>query len=165
MTFIPPDDAAAEARARLDEIQASRHQAYDEPTPLSTLIFGFQGRLGRPAYFGCNVVVFVCALPLMVFGASVGENGAEGVGLTMIVAGAVVLVCGTLALTIKRLHDIGMSGAHAFWIYAIILMNGHISEGSGMGLIRVGVALWLLFMPGQPEDNEYGPAPGMESEE
>jgi uncharacterized membrane protein YhaH (DUF805 family) len=77
-------------------------------------------------------------------------------------AGIILSAWGSLALTVKRLHDMGMTGAHILWITPIAFVSYEAGEAAHSlvpKLVGVCIALWLLFAPGQAEDNEYGPAP------
>lgn len=61
-------------------------------------------------------------------------------------------------LVVKRLHDIGLSGKHIFWIYGMGFVSGFFSIFDNiiaqiiyvlLGLAQLGVFLWLLFKPGE----------------
>ena len=173
MTFTPPDPVAvaADARARLDQVNRdaaaaaeTAHRSSHAPlTLLPALLFVFEGRLARLPYFGCNLLVVVGAGLFALFGVNFAEDGAGFAGIPLILAAVVVGLWGGLAINIERLHDIGMNGAHAWWIYAVILAHSGLSRGSqlegAMWVVHFGVGLWLTLMPGQPEDNEYGRVP------
>jgi uncharacterized membrane protein YhaH (DUF805 family) len=80
------------------------------------------------------------------------------------IALAVVLTWSTLAISAKRLHDLGMSALHLIWICAIGTASRATEESqpliSGLfGVAELIVWLFLLFAPGEPGDNQYGSAP------
>ena len=92
----------------------------------------FTGRAGRPEFwwfFLLQVAVYVVASMVH--------------GLIYVVAMLALLVP-AIAVGARRLHDTGKSG----WFMLL-------------GLIPVVglVLLYFMALPGQPQDNEYGPAP------
>jgi uncharacterized membrane protein YhaH (DUF805 family) len=129
-------------------------------------LFGFEGRLARLPYFGYGLLLAILGLVPVRIGIALGDGGA--LEASLILAGLISAVWGVVAITIKRLHDMGMSGAHAFWISTISLISiaPHRSLRMDPGFawsmwaIECGIVLWLLLAPGQPEDNQYGPVPG-----
>jgi uncharacterized membrane protein YhaH (DUF805 family) len=73
------------------------------------------------------------------------------------------------ALTVKRLHDLDMAGAHAIWITAIeisalaLTVSAYIATASGPLTVVVWIAvvaarLWLIFTRGSIGANRYGPS-------
>ena len=77
-------------------------------------------------------------------------------------------IYGTVNLAAKRLHDLGMSGWHLAWIYAVSFfgtMMGMTQSTFGSIvylitlLVSAGIGFWLLLMPGQDHDNQFGLVP------
>jgi len=147
-----------------------------------TLAFVPGGRIGRLNYFLVFLALFLVsllALIVMIFtvGFSIlasGNPGAAGMGMAMgmtflsIVALYLVSQYVSVVVTVKRLHDIGLSGWHAAWIYAIGLLDGILLSSDGivssllgvlLGLVWLGAWIWLQATPGEATANEYGYAP------
>jgi len=134
-------------------------------------LFGFRGAVGRLAYF---LATFVLAA--VMFGAVLGGmftayfsalfNGVEGAVNVAVVVALIAVVChwSVLALTAKRLRDIGLSGWHSLWVIALspaLRMGGVVAASyeAGMPLLEPlkggwGVAfhaisfVWLLVYGG-----------------
>lgn len=130
--------------------------------------FDFHGRMARLPYFGYSLLAALFLFISIMVGILVVAGG-DGAGVGVLLGGLVVLVgfgfglTASVAITIKRLHDIGLTGLHCIWIYMISLAGGAFPSDSVMGVLAnvaaIGVGLWLLFAPGQKADNDYGPAP------
>lgn len=105
----------------------------------------FTGRARRSEYW---YFVLFHVLIVITLGATAAILGSE-MGSQVIVLVAIVYVLGTilpsLALIIRRLHDIGKSG----WYYFV----------SFIPLIGSIWLLVLLFTEGDRGDNQYGPDP------
>jgi hypothetical protein len=77
----------------------------------------------------------------------------------------VLLFVGGFSLTIRRLHDMGLSGYHAIWVSAAQAAWAPLSYGlpevmlAGLPLAAVGV--WLLFWPGNRGPNRFGEKAGL----
>ena len=108
-------------------------------------LFSFQGRANRAWYFWHTlldgVVMFGLILMIVIVGGILGSPlfilPAVGVAVAGVVAG--------LAITVKRLHDIGRPGWH-WWLLMIPLYN-------------IYLALVLLFKQGSIGPNEFGHNP------
>ena len=128
---------------------------------LNTL-FSAQGRLARLPYFGYTIltkVIMILALLGLVF--SFTSHGGIAIGLAMIILVPVLIAMfwASINLTIKRLHDFNFSGMHTIWIYVLAFGTGAFQQsdfGILLSLVSFGVSLWLLFMPGSPEPNNFG---------
>jgi len=97
----------------------------------------FSGRAGRKEYWMFVLFNFIFALAAFLLGLIT-------FGLLYIVYVVAVFVP-TLAVSIRRLHDIGKSG----WYYLI-------------NLIPIAGPIWFLVLmctDSQPGDNQYGPNP------
>jgi uncharacterized membrane protein YhaH (DUF805 family) len=130
--------------------------------------FGFHGRIGRVTYFGFNVMNTVAgALVVTVAVANMVRHNDQSsvmLSLALMAVTLIALMWSGLALLIKRLHDIGLAGTHAIWIYLLGISSGAIAAHSAMlgatlMLANLGVALWLLFQRGQDSANRYGDIP------
>jgi uncharacterized membrane protein YhaH (DUF805 family) len=136
-------------------------------------LFGFTGRIARLPYFGYSILVGILFIATMVAGGVMiaavaggqGRGGAALLGLLVIACGFIAFLWAGVALMVKRLHDLGMSGLHAIWIYAVHMGGSLVAHQSPalailLYLAAFCIALWLWFGPGQPAANEYGPVPG-----
>lgn len=148
-----------------------------------SLLFGFRGRIGRLTYFlGGLGMAAVLILPLIVLGAMVfgaimsgqrsGAAALLGLGLLALVPIPFILWSG-LALTAKRLRDIGLEPIFAMPAYMVfnLLDTGAANampaaaafHGAHQTLLGVLVSLaWglgLLFWPGQSGQSGAGAPP------
>lgn len=111
----------------------------------------FSGRARRKEYWMFVLFNFIFALVASLIDLGIGllTFAAFGFGLLSILYALAVFVPG-LAVSVRRLHDIGKSG----WYYLIIL-------------IPIAGQIWLLVLlctDSQPGDNKYGPNPKGEEE-
>jgi uncharacterized membrane protein YhaH (DUF805 family) len=126
------------------------------------------GRLGRLAYFGYSILLWlVLALIalIMIWPAYNTPNQTPVIVLVSVIVGAVG-IWGGLALTVKRLHDLDMSGWHYLWMGLLpAFING---VGRGIQSLPIAVAggvlslifgLYLLFWPGTDGSNRFGYPP------
>jgi uncharacterized membrane protein YhaH (DUF805 family) len=125
----------------------------------------FEGRLARLPFFGRGVFLGVVAAALAM--ASIPffsrEGLSWGLGLLIVVAALVLLAVGSLSLIVRRLHDLGLSGYHAIWVFAAETVWVPLSYGPPevmlAGLPLAAVGLWLLFWPGNRGPNRFGEKP------
>jgi len=134
---------------------------------LEAFIF-LSGRLGRLAYFGYSIL-FALVLGLIAAILILPTRNSPNGGTVLIVAViiiSVIAIWGGIALSVKRLHDLDMSGWHYVWM---ILAPGML-QGFGKvfeipmlsivgGLISLGVWIYLQFWPGTPGSNRFGYQP------
>jgi uncharacterized membrane protein YhaH (DUF805 family) len=124
------------------------------------ILFAFDGRLARLAYLRysamAGIVLLLAIVPtyflLLAF---------KPLGMAAVVVIVVAALWMTVALTVKRLHDIGLPGAHAAWILVLDLATiGSSQVNVAIGMVVFAAAflagLWLLLMPGERDDNAYG---------
>lgn len=120
------------------------HRSVGPIRALSLLILNlnnFKGRSSRGAYWWASILwatLIVTALAGIISGVSlvVPEAGVLLTGVSFI--GFYL----TLAVYVRRLHDVGMSGWHYLWNFTII---------GGMVLVL------FLATAGKGEENKYGP--------
>lgn len=146
----------------------------------------FDGRARRSEYglfiiLQLIILMVVLAPPLFLFGLGTDaapkwclKNGyfnTELIWLIFTWVYAIIqlaLLTPGLAVTVRRLHDIGLRGTWAFLLIvpaASVLIfaepSSHLSlwfRGGGVGLLILLIQLLALFViPSQPRDNEYGP--------
>lgn len=131
---------------------------------LKFVFFSFRGRLGRLAYLGYGLLALLVCGIIVAIGAGFGANGALAPAVVFIGVGCVLMFWSSLAMTIKRLHDMDLSGRHLWWIYGINAVAGAMQDISPawnavIGALNFGVAIWLLVTRGTNGDNHYGPSP------
>ena len=83
----------------------------------------------------------------------------------MLMAGVIGSIWTVVALTVKRLHDMGHDGLHAAWIFVSGVVGAVVGELSVevaliCAIASVSGGLWLMFAASEPRGNRYGPAPG-----
>jgi uncharacterized membrane protein YhaH (DUF805 family) len=127
--------------------------------------FSFEGRLARLPFFGRGFYLGVIAVALAMV--SIPFFSRESLwwwfGIPIVIASLVLLGVGSFSLTIRRLHDMGLSGYHAIWVGAAQAAWAPLSYGpsevmlAGLPLAAVGV--WLLFWPGNRGPNRFGERP------
>lgn len=105
----------------------------------------FQGRAQRKEYWMFTLFNFLAMVLLGSVGALLGGGGEGGLGdVLQGLYGLGVLVPG-IAVTVRRLHDIGKSG---WWgLVALIPLIGSL------------ILIYFAVKDSQPETNEYGPNP------
>lgn len=114
-----------------------------------TLLFSFEGRVGRGAYWGLMVVslllfaIFGGASVMSMMNASDPAAAGSGISMLGMLAG-LLSVWPALAIQAKRWHDVDKS---AWWI----LINLVPAVGGLIALVFNG------FIAGTPGRNRYGP--------
>lgn len=112
----------------------------------------FQGRASRKEFWGFALFFFLATLALVTAGAildgAIGNLDAEQpVFLTLLpLAGVLAMLVPSIAVTVRRIHDIGLSG----WFYLL-------------GFIpTIGSLIILVFalVPSQKQANKWGEGPG-----
>ncbi|THF61207.1 DUF805 domain-containing protein [Pseudothauera rhizosphaerae] len=132
-----------EREARAAELAARRAGSGTAPRTggggggAALLSFSFAGRFGRLDYFSASLLSSVIAFALIWLAVVTGVNGLAGLG--MLLSFIYALRCVAL-----RLHDTGRTG----WLALVAIVP----------LIGALMMLALLFIGGEEEDNEYGPA-------
>ena len=120
------------------------------------ILFGLEGRLARLAYLHHMVVANIVVL-LAMLAAYFLLLAFKPLGIVAVACIAIGAVWMSVALVVKRLHDIGLSGMHVAWIAAIDLVAILTSSAAPVtGLACLAILLWLLLAPGEAEDNAYG---------
>ncbi|AGB43496.1 putative membrane protein [Mesorhizobium australicum WSM2073] len=158
-----PAQAGTASTARAPQAQQfgrSSESATAEPSDLwgyfwrglTQNYFNFAGRARRKEYWGYCLFWVVCLL--IVGGIGIFTDIEMGNFDTDVSAAVTVGLCGTfllatllpgLGMTVRRLHDIGLSG----WLYLVILIPS------------IGSLIILVFalIPTQARENQWGPVP------
>ncbi len=122
--------------------------------PIKFVWFAFTGRLNRKAYWlkgvlPVNMIAFVLQVFSGLTGLGLGGNvGTTLVGMTLLVVFVPYIVFSIwvgLALTIKRLHDLGSSG---WWVFGFLIP-----------FYNVWLAIKVMFFRGDIGPNRFGPDP------
>lgn len=120
-------------------------------------------------------IVGICLIMLPVFfllavGTGFGASVSGGIftsvtfAITFLMFVAMYMYVAVVTMS-KRLHDLGLSGWHSAWIIAVwIFSNGTSETNPGvvaimLSMVSLLVGLWLIFAPGQPHANRFGPVP------
>lgn len=139
---------------------------------LFKLYFSREGELSRLPFFlsylglmfGYGVFLGIMMFMFMVvIGFGIAGGGSKGFALGIIglafatIPVSLIVFYSSVVITVKRLHDLGLSGIHVIWIFGINLLTGFTSLFDNiffqifsliMALAQIGIALWLLFTPG-----------------
>src|SRR3984957_6869442 len=107
-------------------------------TALYDRFFMFDGRLARLPFFlrGIQVgilslILFFATLPLFMNGSPLQWRA----GVAGVILSVVVLAVATLSLTVRRLHDLSLSGYHAIWVVAAEVVAEWLSCGSNKAVL------------------------------
>lgn len=106
------------------------------------LLFSFSGRMNRQPYWLIGIAIGFASGIIGAVGATVLPSSLATLGYTGLVIASLWI---SLALGVKRAHDRGRSGLFLL-LFLVPLLN-----------------LWplveLLFIPGTPGENKFGPDP------
>ncbi len=114
-------------------------------SPSLWLLFGLGGRISRGVYWLCYLMLFCVqsTIAAQLIGGEAASFHALAVTLGPYLL-IVVLYC-TLAISVKRLHDVGYSG---FLAVAVLIP-----------ILNIAFAIWAGILPGTAGSNTYGDAP------
>lgn len=134
-----PDSASDSASEASPSSHVNKPQYEPNPDLLSP-----RGRIGRLKYLMYNIVIFVLMIGAL---ASVFLPFGFLAAAVAVVGGGIVSVF----LTIRRLHDMDLSGWFAVPIVGASLIS--------MGVLVILIEAFLIFTPGTQGPNQYGPVP------
>jgi len=129
-------------------------------------VFEFDGRIGRFTYLLYSILNWLVTAVLIIVGLVLTKPGLTVIpGILLVFAAMAGLTWVSLALTVKRLHDTGHSGAHALWIVLLAILAAATAFSNPvlaavLLAVIVGVFCWLAYAPGDEGRNLFGPAPG-----
>jgi len=106
-------------------------------------LFSFYGRIGRQSYWLRGLLLWSFNILATILFSVAGDAGSATIPLILV--GAAIYVAGffgSLATTVKRLHDRGRSG----WFMLIALIP----------LVGIWLIIEVGFISGEPSDNQYG---------
>ncbi|MDQ3655815.1 MAG: DUF805 domain-containing protein [Chloroflexota bacterium] len=106
-------------------------------------LYSFDGRLGRQSYWLRGLLLWSFNIVAAILFAVAGDAGSATIPLVLL-ASAAYIACffGSLATTVKRLHDRGRSG----WFMLIALIP----------LVGIWLIIEVGFLSGEPRENQYG---------
>ena len=115
--------------------------------------FSFQGRVARLPFFARGLYLGVVTLALSLVGIPFFAQGGLlwWVGIVIVTASLALLAVGFVSLTVRRQHDLGLSGYHAIWVGAAQAAWTPLSYAppkvmlAGLPLAAIGV--WLTSGP------------------
>jgi uncharacterized membrane protein YhaH (DUF805 family) len=136
------------------DLGGANSQATYQPKFLST-----QGRIGRLRYLaysmGASFLLYLVAIPVVLIFAAAGvtasslTSGEAGAASAIAMLAIVVLYIAMIAISFiyakRRLNDLGQTG----WLSLLMLVP----------LVNLILAIYILFFPGQPANNQYGAKP------
>lgn len=108
----------------------------------------FEGRARRQEYWMFALVNIIIMLPLYIIGIvgeATGNNTLMMIGFGLYLLYALAVLLPSIAVAVRRLHDVGKSG----WMYLLILIP----------IIGALYLLYLFVTEGDNGDNQYGPDP------
>lgn len=111
-------------------------------SPIAWLLFSLKGRASRQSYW-LSYLLLIC-LNAIVVGQIIGAEEASFSGVAQAV-GPIVLIAtiySNLAVTVKRLHDVGYSG--------------FLSVAMFVPLLNFFFTIWIGILPGTAGPNQYG---------
>jgi uncharacterized membrane protein YhaH (DUF805 family) len=128
--------------------------------------FSFDGRLARLRFFARNIalgigpgVLFIASLPLFSTDTQLGFWA----GVLIVIAAFALFAAGLASLTVRRLHDLGLSGYHAIWAVAaqagLVVLPYAPPAKSLFAVPLAAVWLWISFWPGSRTANRFGDVP------
>ncbi len=106
-------------------------------------LFSFDGRIGRQSYWLRGLLLWSFNILAAILFAVAGDAGSATIPLVLL-ASVACIACffGSLATTVKRLHDRGRSG----WFMLIALIP----------LVGIWLIIEVGFISGEPQENQYG---------
>jgi uncharacterized membrane protein YhaH (DUF805 family) len=112
-------------------------------------IFTTEGRLGRLRYltysFALSIAMNLIVGVTAALAAALPQDIGFIISMIIMIVTYVMVIVTAVFIMIKRFHDLNRSG----WLSLLMLIP----------LINLIVGLLLLFAPGKPEVNNYGPPP------
>jgi uncharacterized membrane protein YhaH (DUF805 family) len=128
--------------------------------------FSFNDRLPRLPFFLRGIQVGIAAVVIFFGSLPLFMNGGRVLwwaGIAVVAAAVAVLGISTVSLTVRRLHDLGLSGYHAIWVVAADAASEVLSRGSTKAVLfslpLAAIGLWLIFWPGNKDANRFGAVP------
>lgn len=154
----------------------TRQSPTDPGTAVFKAFIGLDGRIRRSTYWGCTALLVaiskaLVAFGLLIFGSARLARDPQSLAMLQL-AVAILIFYPWLAYTMKRLHDLSMSG---WWSLVFIVPHfmvlvataaGFMSEASFVahlvlritGILSLAMFIAVGFIKGTDEENEYGPS-------
>jgi uncharacterized membrane protein YhaH (DUF805 family) len=114
-------------------------------TPLSWLLLSLNGRISRGIYW--LAYFFLMSVTAVLVGQMIGGEHASLFVLAQAIGPFVIIgtIYANLAISVKRLHDIGYSGFLAIAMF--------------IPIVNFAFTIWIGILPGTAGPNPYGQAP------
>lgn len=117
-------------------------------SPLFWLLFLLKGRLSRGVYWPAYVLIFCIQSAVVAQIMGVGQASLHGLFTAIGPFVLLASIYSTIAISVKRLHDVGYAG---FLALAVLIP-----------FLNVAFAIWVGILPGTPGPNSYGEAADVE---
>jgi uncharacterized membrane protein YhaH (DUF805 family) len=114
------------------------------PSPLAWLLISLTGRISRRVYWLAYLLIVSVQSALLAQMVGVGEASLHSLAAAIGPIVLLVTVYCSIAISAKRLHDVGYSG---FLAIAILIP-----------FLNVAFAIWVGLLPGTAGPNAYGDA-------
>jgi len=102
----------------------------------------FNGRISWKGYLVWNIFIFIVLTIVGIIGYMITQNPNTILGITLILG--LLLLVPNLSITVRRFHDLGKSGLSVLF-FLIPIVNW--------------IIMFILFLPGKKEPNNYGNPP------
>jgi uncharacterized membrane protein YhaH (DUF805 family) len=136
--------------------------------PFKHIALSFEGRIGRLAYIGYSLAISIVLLIALLIAVEVVMFGNKSHDTIVILLGGliclpciVLLIWTSLALQVKRLHDVNLSG-HYLWLLvgigAVIgICKSFIPDiAIFQGIFQIAIIAFFWAFPGTIGGNKYG---------
>lgn len=126
---------------------------------LGEVLFSVKGRVGRAPFIVLVLIGWGIAFGFIPYNPvtvlrHAPVQGIAALGLALLAAWA-----GT-AITVKRLHDVGLSGLNVIWIGLTGLVGDPLNTGSALAMGAAAASIiaqfWLSIEPGSKRANRFG---------
>ncbi|MEM7301257.1 MAG: DUF805 domain-containing protein [Pseudomonadota bacterium] len=118
----------------------------DGPQSVWWLLFSFRGRIRRQSYaLAAGLLLCINTYTFMNLAISANDSSSVVFWAFAFLGSIGCTMWSMLALSVKRLHDIGISG----WVVLVSFIPG----AAWLGFLA------LCFIPGEPDSNQFGGPP------
>ncbi len=115
------------------------------PATAETSVWSFEGRIGRGTFWGTWLVLMLVGLAVGLIVGGLSASGGQALALLLYVAWMIVACWLSLAMQVKRWHDMDHSGLMVLWNFTIVAIPV--------------LFIMLGCVPGTDGPNQYGSDP------